>query len=90
VGHNVHFDLIFVKEAYRLEKLVPPDFRYTVDTVSLAWPLVHQGVLPKLSLESICAQYHIPNDGQHTAMADVKRTIRAFAKLLGMREPRWK
>lgn len=89
VGHNPHFDWAFMREAYRREGLVFPSVKYVIDTVSIVFPLVMRGDLAKLSLESVCARYHIPNDGAHRAMADVRRLAMAYAALLGMKPPRF-
>ena len=89
VGHNVHFDVGFLREEYERAGLTMPKFKYAIDTVSIVFPLAMQGHISKLSLETICARYGIHNDGQHRAMADVMRTVRAFAKLLAMPEPRF-
>jgi len=89
LGHNVRFDLNFLDEAYEREKLVAPRSRYAIDTASIAWPLVVKGHLEWLRLESMCTKYGIENTGQHRALADVVRMIRVYAKLLGLREPRF-
>ena len=89
VGHNPHFDWAFMREAYRRESLEFPRTKYIIDTVSIVYPLAMAGHLANLSLETICSRYGIENDGSHRAMTDVKRTARAYAKVLGMAEPRF-
>lgn len=89
VGHNSHFDWAFLREAYRRADLVLPRVKYIIDTVSIVYPIAMAGHLPNLSLETICSRYGIENDGSHRAMTDVKRTARAYAKVLGMAEPRF-
>jgi DNA polymerase III subunit epsilon len=89
VGHNAHFDWAFLRRAYQREGLAFPQVKYVIDTVSMVFPLVMRGDLPRLSLETICARYRIPNDGQHRAMADVRRLAKAYAALLGRAPPRF-
>jgi DNA polymerase III epsilon subunit-like protein len=89
VGHNAHFDWAFLRRAYQCARLTFPSVKYVIDTVSIVFPLVMRGDLHKLSLETVCARYRIPNDGQHRAMADVRRLAKAYAALLGMAPPRF-
>ncbi len=89
VGHNAHFDWAFLRRAFQREGLAFQSVKYVIDTVSIVFPLVMRGDLAKLSLESVCARYRIPNDGAHRAMADVRRLAMAYAALLGMKPPRF-
>jgi DNA polymerase-3 subunit epsilon len=84
VGHNPTFDLMFLRVAFWRERLQMPDVRYTIDTATLAWPLCSAGKLARISLESICAAYGVANDGSHRAMADVRRTIAVYKKMMGI------
>jgi DNA polymerase III alpha subunit (gram-positive type) len=84
-GHNVHFDLDFLREAYARESLPMPAFKYALDTMTLAWPLAARGYVDKLALDALCSKYGISNEGKHTALADVRRTIALYKKLMGIR-----
>lgn len=84
VGHNVHFDWDFTKEAHRREKLAIPRTKYLIDTAVLAFPLCVRGIIDRISLEVVCKAYGIENAGSHRAMTDVRRTMLAYQKLLGM------
>jgi len=80
VGHNIdRFDLGFVRR--HLEKAGQDVSRITgqtVDTMNLAKEhLVPKGLKTK-KLHDVCDFLGISNDGEHTAKADVKRTIKAF------------
>lgn len=86
-GHNVSFDWDFIREGYKREKLTIPPKKYLVDTGSIAWPLLQKGHVDRVQLESLCARYGLANAGQHRAMADVVRTIKLYAKLLGLPAP---
>lgn len=88
VGHNAaRFDWPFIVEAFRREQLALPDMKYCLDTASMAWPLVVRGHLDKINLETLCARYGVSNYGQHRAMADVRRTVAVYCKLLGLPQP---
>jgi DNA polymerase III subunit epsilon len=89
VGHNPYFDWNFLRAAYAMEGLLMPQVKTILDTISIAWPLVMTGHFERLQLDGFCTKYGISNDGKHRAMADVQRTARLYAKLLGKREPRF-
>ncbi len=89
VGHNPYFDWNFLRAAYVREGLVMPQVRAVLDTISIAWPLVIAGHCERMGLDNLCTKYSISNEGKHRAMADVQRTARLYAKLLGKKEPRF-
>jgi DNA polymerase III alpha subunit (gram-positive type) len=90
IGHNIHFDLGFVQTAYRRESLALPKWRWVIDTMGVAWPLAVAGHLPRMGLNAICSKYGVENVGAHRAYADVVRNARAYAKMLGLQEPKFK
>jgi DNA polymerase III epsilon subunit-like protein len=83
VGHNPSFDEAFLKVAFAREQLAFPRFRYLWDTLSMAAPLYLRGDLDKMGLDHLCSKYGISNEGKHTAMADVRRTVALLKKLVG-------
>lgn len=89
VCQNPIFDWGFLKVAFAREKLAFPSVRRIIDTQSIAWPLVMNGHLTKVDLETMCSKYGISNDGSHRAMTDVVRTAQLYAKLIGMKEPKF-
>lgn len=84
VGHNPHFDWDFIRAAYRRAGLAMPRAKYLIDTASIAWPLAMRRMIDKLSLETLCAKYGVTNVGSHRAMADVRRTMSVYKRLLGL------
>jgi len=89
VGHHPSFDESFLRVAYLAEGLILPSFKAMLDTISIGWPLVMAGHFERLQLDNLCTKYGISNEGKHRAMADVQRTVRLYAKLLGKNEPRF-
>jgi len=88
VGHNAaRFDWAFIHAGFKREALAEPEVKYVIDTASIAWPLCVRGHIDKISLESICARYDVSNYGQHRAMADVRRCVAIYCKLLGLPQP---
>lgn len=84
VGQNPIFDLSHLRAKFKMESLVPITPRYVIDTAAMAWPLVVKGHLHRMNLETLCSRYGIPNDGAHRAMADVRRLMHVYARMLGI------
>ena len=81
VGQNPSFDIAFINamgERYDTIRLRP--FR-TIDTKTLALPLRQNGVLKKLSLDSLCQHFGIDIEGAHSAKADCYRTLEVYRRL---------
>jgi DNA polymerase-3 subunit epsilon len=84
-GHNVRFDFGFLKEAFTQCKLEGPAVDYHfVDTCSLAWPLFVSGQVSSRKLKTLCDYFDVTQEGAHTAMGDVRRTIEVYKKLMNM------
>lgn len=82
IGHNIGFDMKFLREMYRrADRKMPSTDYHTVDTVTLAWPAFVAGHIDGVSLEKVCNHLGISNDGAHAAMADIRRTIAAYRRL---------
>ena len=74
VGHNINFDLNFIRagcvKAGLGLKLLP---RRVLDTYLLVYEhLAHRG-LESLSLDAACTMLGISNEGNHTALVDARR-----------------
>ena len=82
-GQNTNFDMGFIQSLSKRHDIPLKGVAYSwVDTVTLAYEhLVPLGI-PDLKLQSICDFLGIPNEGQHTAAADVYRTREAYLKML--------
>lgn len=77
VGHNVGFDLGFIKAVCNEKGIVFE--RYRVDTMYLA-----RKALPNLrhhKLKTLCKYYNIVNENAHRAISDCKATYNVFLKL---------
>jgi len=88
VGHNISFDLAFIRRLYRLaHRDVPSDFSHrSLDTHSLLWLLAQQGHIPASACTSDGAfeyfDIHVPEDLRHTALADAIATRELLHKIL--------
>lgn len=84
IGHNVSFDKDFIRAAYKQAHIQYPRGDYhTLDTVSLAWPLKLRSKVRNLKLATLCDYFGISNKGEHSAYADVIRTIKVYLSLVG-------
>jgi DNA polymerase III subunit epsilon len=73
-GHNVGFDVAFLKRAYAQVQLTYPFDYHVLDLWSVAFfVLTAQGVtLPTYNLDNLCSLYGVRRDRQHDALADVR------------------
>ena len=84
-GQNTQFDLGFLKAAYRsLEREVSWYNYHSLDTASLAVPLMMSGKIKGLSLRRVCAYLGVINQAPHRAYGDVLATMRVAQILTKM------
>jgi DNA polymerase III epsilon subunit-like protein len=88
VGHNLGFDLRFLRASYGRCGQVPPHCLQvgapTEDTQTMAMGLRRRGLLPATvatSLTALCMHFGIPNTGAHRALRDAERTLALRAAL---------
>ncbi len=87
VGHNIAFDLAFVRKLYSLAGYNQPRFSHrTIDTHSLIYFQVLQNKLPASSASSGEAfklfEVHVDKTKRHTALGDAVATRELFFKLV--------
>jgi len=79
IGHNVSFDLDFIKAQVIKYALNAKDLPYhKVDTVTLAFEHLVPLGLNSLSLKNVCEFLDISNEHAHTSSVDVHRTVQVF------------
>lgn len=81
IGHNLEFDLGFLRAAYASHGGTGMGFHYKVDTMALAYEHLSGIGLNSLSLHNVCRFIGVSNQGEHTAEADVSRCYQVFRKL---------
>ncbi len=85
-GHNVAFDVGFLKRLYRVAGVTYPDFNYrTIDTHAIMWALGAAGKMPMCSsLDEGLAHFGIkvPEGERHTALGDAVATSKLLLSLL--------
>jgi DNA polymerase-3 subunit epsilon len=92
-GHNVAFDLAFMRRLYTMAgRSVPACFSHrTLDTHTLMWALIAVGKLPASVKGSDAAFAHFdiapPDELRHTALGDAVATRSLLARLLALVGP---
>lgn len=90
-GHNVHFDLAFLRRLVNLAHPTSPDLpRWlggrTIDTHTLLWAEYAKGNLPNSATSSDGAFRHfgieVEEQERHTALGDAKATRKLLERLL--------
>lgn len=85
-GHNVQFDLAFLRSGYELAGLPFPAVDYhVIDTSALTWLLCAAGQAKALSLDAACAALGIERPSPHRALADAYACLEV-AKRMRARE----
>jgi DNA polymerase III subunit epsilon len=88
VGHNISFDLAFLKRLYHLShRSFPDDFSHrSLDTHSLLWILAQQGRIPWQACSSDGAFQYFnvspPANLRHTALGDAIATRHLLVKIM--------
>lgn len=83
LGHNVSFDMRFVNTWLRRTDVGNEGVSYhTIDTTTFAYEHLAPCGLQRLNLDAVCDFLGIPNDGAHQSLADTKRTLLVYNKLV--------
>ena len=82
-GHNVQFDRGFLMAAFEKAGVQCPQIEYhSLDTASLAWPLLRQGKVPGVSLKHLADYFNLSRENEHRALFDARRTAALLRILL--------
>lgn len=92
VAHNPSLERAFLDTTQRMlddlyrgvprfGKLWQGDY-HTIDTATLAWPLVHAGICEKVSLESVCKALGVVNQRPHSALSDAMACREIYLKMM--------
>jgi DNA polymerase III epsilon subunit family exonuclease len=85
VAHNVAFDAAFVDKAFRLSEIENKMHYHKLDTVSMAYALLHNNdSVDRLSLHSLCQHFGIKQGIEHQALSDARETFELYKKLLSL------
>jgi len=85
IGHNISFDMRFLRELYKKEK---EDFLLdmeTLDTRSIWINLRNKGIVPyelKSNLRTVAQHFEIDYSKAHDALEDCKITAKVFHKMI--------
>ena len=85
VAHNVAFDSAFVDKAFRLSDIENKMHYHRLDTVSMAFALLHNNAdVDRLSLHTLCEYFKIEQGIEHQALSDARATYLLYKKLLSL------
>ncbi len=86
VGHNLSFDLGFIRKLAKISGVYinASDRHSNLDTISLSWPLRAFGYTDSLSLNKIAAVLGVDGGEHHRALADAHRCRRVYLRLMEM------
>ena len=83
-GHNVLFDLSFIKATFaRVGLEYPSHCEYILDSASMAWPLYGAGLVEKLSLDAVCEGLGIVRERSHRALDDAIASLEVVRAMVG-------
>ncbi len=81
-GHNVNFDINFLKESIlRCRRNIPKFYYHTVDTMSLGQLLVAKGYITNVKLVTLTNYFGIKHEA-HTALGDCLGSLEVYRKFL--------
>lgn len=84
-GHNVGFDLAFIRQGYEDSGLPLPRWDHRrIDTMTLGFPLLLSGDVTSLSLDSLCRFLGIDRPLPHRAAADANAAAEVAYQLSTM------
>lgn len=86
VAHNITFDYGFVETAFKKTGLEDKMHFYKLDTLSLAFGILHTTDDPgKLALRTLAQKYGVENKKAHSAFADAYATYEVFKKMMNLK-----
>ena len=85
--HNTPFDKSFLEAALALHQMRWNGSYHSIDTVSLAMPLLRGGHVPNVRLVTLTAYLKITHDNAHSALADVRACREVYLRLMEAYEP---
>ncbi len=82
-GHNLQFDITFLRQAFRRNGLGILRLRkYSIDTAVIGSTFVQLGLIPAPSLENLCEFFGIDLGPAHQALTDARRAWRVYREAL--------
>lgn len=88
VAHNSPFDIPRIEAAVAASGLrMPRGGHHSLDTASIAWPLIKQGKFAGQGLETLCITLGIKRDRPHDAMSDTEDCRRVYVACMEVLTP---
>lgn len=87
VCHNTPFDKSFLEAALATHQMRWVGSYHSLDTVSLAMPLLRAGLLPNVKLVTLTGHFKIPHEDAHSALSDAQACRSVFLRLMEIYGP---
>lgn len=87
VCHNTPFDKAFLEAALANRLMRWPGSYHSLDTVSLAMPLLRAGLVVNVKLVTMAAYFKLPYENAHSALADARACRGVFLRLMEIYGP---
>lgn len=84
VAHNAPFDWDFLTDALKANGFKWCGSYHRIDTVALATPLLHHGLVENLKLATLTRELGIKHEDTHTAYGDVKALRGLYVMLMSL------
>lgn len=82
-GHNVNFDVDYLRASYAQHGItIPKNDYHKFDTMLVAYPWLVRGEISSLSLDSCCKFFGINRPSPHDALDDVKATVSLARRMI--------
>jgi DNA polymerase-3 subunit epsilon len=85
--HNTPFDKSFLEAALAEHQMRWPGSYHSLDTVSLAMPLLRAGLVQNVKLTTLTAYFKIEHADAHSALSDARACREVFLRLMQIYGP---
>lgn len=86
-GHNINFDIGFLKKLFSSDKTYTYPFHYhKIDVMSILFYLQDKGSMPTnvRTLKALCNHFKITREKEHSALEDAMSSARTYYRLLNV------
>lgn len=85
--HNTPFDKSFLEAAMVEHQMRWAGSYHSLDTVSLAMPLLRAGLVPNVKLTTLTAYFKVNHANAHSALADARACREVYVQLMKIYSP---
>lgn len=83
IGQNIQFDLGFLSVAFNRYGIKNNIYRFrSFDLLSMAWPLIKDSNIDRMTLSDLCNQFEVPILDAHTAIGDCRMGLGVYRRII--------